>query len=256
MRNLWGSLFHTLRRVWDRHASPLPSDKQHHAQAQGQGGGYYSTIARNLPNTIIMLVDRDMRVLLVEGQFLNKTWYTKETLEGKLIQQVLPAGVGETILSNLAAAWNGEARVRQHVFANYVLILHYVPIRAASGEIDLVMLVAQDTTEMREADTALRESEARYRLIADNSTDMITVLLASGVITYVSPASEQLLGYKPGELLGHSIFELVHPDDLEPRDWLPPQQLLDPRPFITTYRVRCKRRNVSVDGDDLQNRAQ
>ena len=98
---------------------------------------------------------------------------------------MLPAGVGESVQSNIQAAWNGEVRVRQHEFAEYVLLLHYVPLRDDSGTITEVMVVAQDTTELREADTALRESEARYRLIADNSTDMITVQLASGVITYV-----------------------------------------------------------------------
>ncbi len=62
---------------------------------------------------------------------------------------------------------------------------------------------------------ALRESEARYRLMAENSTDIISRTTTSGIILYASDACRRLLGYEPSELVGRSIYELMHPDDRE-----------------------------------------
>jgi diguanylate cyclase (GGDEF)-like protein/PAS domain S-box-containing protein len=62
---------------------------------------------------------------------------------------------------------------------------------------------------------ALRESEARYRLMAENSTDIISRTTTSGVILYASDACRRLLGYEPAELIGRSIYELMSPDDRE-----------------------------------------
>jgi diguanylate cyclase (GGDEF)-like protein/PAS domain S-box-containing protein len=62
---------------------------------------------------------------------------------------------------------------------------------------------------------ALRESEARYRLMAENSTDIISRTTTSGVILYASDASRRLLGYDPADLVGKPIYEFMHPDDRE-----------------------------------------
>lgn len=58
------------------------------------------------------------------------------------------------------------------------------------------------------------QNEARYRLLAENSVDMIARTDQEGRYLYVSPASRTILGYEPDELLGRSYEEFVHPDDL------------------------------------------
>ncbi len=52
-----------------------------------------------------------------------------------------------------------------------------------------------------------------FSLLVQNSSDIITILEADATIRYISPAVESLLGYKPTELLGHNVFEYVHPED-------------------------------------------
>ena len=59
----------------------------------------------------------------------------------------------------------------------------------------------------------LRNSEAEYRLLADNAHDVIMRLDASLSRTYVSPACRAVLGYEPDELIGRSPQEIIHPDD-------------------------------------------
>ncbi|HEY9858022.1 MAG TPA: PAS domain S-box protein [Candidatus Obscuribacterales bacterium] len=61
------------------------------------------------------------------------------------------------------------------------------------------------------ANQRLRESEARFRSLVQNSSDIITILEADGVIRYVSPSIERILGYQPEPLMGQSAFDYTHP---------------------------------------------
>ena len=60
---------------------------------------------------------------------------------------------------------------------------------------------------------ALLESEAQFRLLAENASDMILRLLISGQMIYVSPACQTILGYTPEELTGTSNFDIIHEED-------------------------------------------
>jgi PAS domain S-box-containing protein len=75
--------------------------------------------------------------------------------------------------------------------------------------------VAKDITERKEAEIALRESEAGYRLLAESATDMISSHALDGTFRYVSSACRTLLGYEPEELIGTNGFDLYHPEELE-----------------------------------------
>jgi diguanylate cyclase (GGDEF)-like protein/PAS domain S-box-containing protein len=59
----------------------------------------------------------------------------------------------------------------------------------------------------------LRAAELRHRLLADNATDMILAFGPDGRITYVSPASNELVGYRPEEIVGREPRDFVHPED-------------------------------------------
>jgi len=62
-------------------------------------------------------------------------------------------------------------------------------------------------------DRSIRESESRYRLMADHSTDLIARTSSRGRILYASPAVTPLLGYDPVEMVGHSLFEFILDSD-------------------------------------------
>ncbi len=59
----------------------------------------------------------------------------------------------------------------------------------------------------------LRESENRYRTMAENAYNFIALTDTEGRFTYVNPMFETALGYRREELIGKSVFSLVHPDD-------------------------------------------
>ncbi|MBZ0282886.1 MAG: PAS domain S-box protein [Anaerolineae bacterium] len=71
-----------------------------------------------------------------------------------------------------------------------------------------------DITDMKVVLEAIRESESRYRLLAENITDMVIRLNLKAEYVYVSPSSQTVLGYEPEEMIGQSGFNFIHPDDL------------------------------------------
>ena len=74
--------------------------------------------------------------------------------------------------------------------------------------------VYADVTARREAQRALQVSEHRYRLIAENTNDIIILYDTDAIRRYVSPAASKILGYAPEDLVGTSGLDFIHPDDL------------------------------------------
>ena len=88
-------------------------------------------------------------------------------------------------------------------------------LRDAEGRITAIHSVGRDIEHRVVAETRLKASEARYRLLSDNSIDMILLVLRDGKCIYASPACRALLGYEPEEMLTISRKDVIHPVDFE-----------------------------------------
>ena len=65
----------------------------------------------------------------------------------------------------------------------------------------------------RRTQLALWETEARFRLLAENSGDVVILSDMDGTRRYVSPAAERVLGWRPDDLVGRNAMEFIHPED-------------------------------------------
>lgn len=75
-----------------------------------------------------------------------------------------------------------------------------------------VVCHSRDVTGRKQAEQALEHSEARFRSLVQNASDMITVLDGSGVILYESPSVQAVLGHDPAEMVGRSVLEYLPPE--------------------------------------------
>lgn len=80
------------------------------------------------------------------------------------------------------------------------------------GKLSYLMMI-QDITKGKQAEEALRNSEEKYRLIAENMSDLVGILDANGVVKYASPSHHHVLGVPPEMYEGNLVFDVAHTDD-------------------------------------------
>ncbi|WP_338442212.1 EAL domain-containing protein [Synechococcus elongatus IITB4] len=88
------------------------------------------------------------------------------------------------------------------------------PTRQDNGETVWDGLII-DISDRKKIEAELQASEERYRLLAENTSDLICLHEADGAYLYISPSVESLLGFSSEEMIGRSPYEFFHPQDRE-----------------------------------------
>jgi PAS domain S-box-containing protein len=81
--------------------------------------------------------------------------------------------------------------------------------------VNAIVFNYRDITDRKEMEEALQKSEQHFKALIQNAADVIQLITAEGIITYVSPSLKHTLGYEPDELIGRNIVETLHPDEIE-----------------------------------------
>lgn len=87
-------------------------------------------------------------------------------------------------------------------------------ICTSQGEPQFLLEMVEDITERKQAQLALAQNEAKWRSLIQNSSDILTILKSDATIRYQSPSVQKILGYLPEELVGKSLFDFIHPEDV------------------------------------------
>ena len=160
------------------------------------------------------------RIVLVNPAFTAQTGYDSDEVLGRHPRLL----VGPSTDMDAQVALRLAAEDRRPVT---VELLHYRqdgsafwvensinPVTDEAGVCTHLVSIQRDVTERKLAEDALRKSEARFRLIVQHASDIITVLDGSGRVRYSSPAATRILGYAEG-YRPPSVLDLVHPDDVD-----------------------------------------
>jgi len=87
-------------------------------------------------------------------------------------------------------------------------------LKAAARQVEIAIQKIDMQNKRDRAEKALRDNEERLRIITDNMLDMLCLTDENFIIRYASPSYKKWLGFKPTDLVGSSIFEFTHSDDL------------------------------------------
>lgn len=162
---------------------------------------------------------RDRVIERVNRRFAEMVGYRKEELVGQSTEIVYPSREQFEALGRDAYPMLAEGRIYegQAQFRRKDGTLFWVHLAGRAVDHDRKgnesIWVFEDITERKAAEERLTRSEAYFRALIENGSDVVTVVDAAGTIRYESPGVERVFGYAPEERIGRSSFEHIHPDD-------------------------------------------
>ncbi|MCI2255215.1 EAL domain-containing protein [Domibacillus sp. PGB-M46] len=152
---------------------------------------------------------------LCDGELLYRMGLTPSQVVGKVLYDFMPPKAAADKEKSYRRAWEEEEVVTYESTINGIDYLSVLCPVKKGGKVVEVIGSAVDITDRKQVEEALQESEEKYRLIADNMTDLICLLDSSGHVVYTSPSHATVLGYPQEELGGDKTIAKMHPEDVE-----------------------------------------
>ncbi|MCT7954381.1 PAS domain S-box protein [Laspinema palackyanum] len=172
----------------------------------------YRAIARNFPNGAIALFDRDLRYTLIDGQELAEIGLSKAFVEGRTLWEVWPPETCEIVGPMYQLALTGERSVFELPYQQRTYLVHVLPVTHTNGEIFAGMVVVQNITALKEAETALKQREEYLRGILENMPVMMNAFDAEGQFAAWNRECERVTGYSVDEIVGNpQAVEMLYP---------------------------------------------
>lgn len=170
----------------------------------------------------VSIVDVQGNVIRINQAAVEHFGYSEEALIGKPLPCIPEDRMDEVqqyhrhVLEGNAII--GLETVRTHSNGTPIHIsLSMAPVLDSEGKVVGIIGSSRDITERRLVEQRLQESEANYRLITENMTDLVFFYKRDGTVKYASASNTMLLGYPIEELIEmgpEALAVLVHPDDL------------------------------------------
>ena len=167
----------------------------------------------------IVITGIDGEIRYVNPAFTAMTGYTREEVGGQNMRILKsgrnPAEFYAELWSTIRAGhlWHGELINRRKDGSFYTEEMRIAPVRGPGGEIESYIAVKQDVTERRAAEITLRESEERFRIMADGCPAMMWVTNAEGELQFINRAYREFCGTTYEEVQKAKWQLLIHPDD-------------------------------------------
>ncbi|HEY9635951.1 MAG TPA: PAS domain S-box protein [Coleofasciculaceae cyanobacterium] len=179
----------------------------------------FRTLAENSPD-IITRFDRALRYVYTNPAFEQVTGIPYQSFIGKTNQEVgMPLELSSLWEANIQKVFD-TARAECDEF-NFPIAsgelrtyqAHLVPEFAKDGDVEFVLVVTRDITQLKQAEVALQDSERRFRAIFEQAAVGIAQVSLSNQFLQVNQRLCDLVGYTESELLAQACRSLIHPDD-------------------------------------------
>src|SRR3990172_4200196 len=165
----------------------------------------------------VVITDAQGTILWVNAAFTRMSGYSSAEAIGQT-PRLLKSGehppafyheLWATITSG--KSWTGEMTNRRKDGSVYFEEQTITPVPDAAGNPAYFIAAKQARALRRRADDALRRSEERYRLLAENISDVIGLYDLGMNAVYVSPSVQQLRGYPPDEVIARPMMDQLAP---------------------------------------------
>ncbi|MBF0538160.1 MAG: PAS domain-containing protein [Nitrospirae bacterium] len=167
------------------------------------------TLINTIPD-IIHFKDRYRRFVLVNNAFERHTGLTRESVIGRHVEEFFPPSFVETsIESDEDIIRNKILRRVEQKITTQEGIMHLDTIKAplldSRGTLIGILGISRDITRRKQIEDSLRESEEKYRVLAENSNDIITRIDSRGEYLYINPAINLYGAFNREELIGKTF---------------------------------------------------
>ena len=180
----------------------------------------YRVLVENASD-MIFRTDLNGYFTYVNSAVIHVTGYEKEELIGKQYTMLIRSDMRDNALK-----YFGRQLVKglQNTYSEYPIITkdgqrlcfgQNTQLIVKDGNFTGFQVMSRDITELRRLEEKVRFEQQRFRAFVEHSSDMIVLVNLEGVIMYVNPAIENILGFKPEERIGAKGFEIIHPDDIK-----------------------------------------
>jgi len=119
------------------------------------------------------------------------------------------------ILEDIHRCFRGKKVIKRELTSRHFMPGRTMAVTYAFVPPDLIMVHAEDITERKRTEEAMRNSEETFRTLAENANDGIFIAVGEGIQTYANRRAGEISGYSVAELLKSGIRDLVHPDDVQ-----------------------------------------
>lgn len=196
------------------------SEQKKTEDALRQSEARYRAIAEQFPNGMLALYDHDLRYTLASGEGLKNSGLTSADLEGKRLRDVFPPEVYERDEPALLAALQGETVTTLVPYGSAFFRVITAPIRDDSDHIIGGLVMTQNITELKDAETRLEDTVAKLELAIRTARLGIWQLYPDTGHLEWNAQLLQIYGLSREEFGTNADGwrELVHPDDLQAAD--------------------------------------
>jgi PAS domain S-box-containing protein len=178
-------------------------------QRMREGESLYRLLINSIPNSAVIVFDRDLRFLLTEGVALTAVGMEAKAVEGRTLFEVVPQKSLIFLEPLYRRALNGETVIAEiDYIPDHLYQLRFVPVQNGD-QVVAGMIFVQDIVDQRRAEVAVRESESRYRSLVESQAELVCRFRPDTILTFVNEAYCQFIGKPAEQLLGMSFLGLV-----------------------------------------------